>query len=224
MTALAIYDMDRTITRHGTYTGFLLHVALRRSPWRLLFVPLVPLVMLAYACRLIDRVKLKEINQALLIGGHIPSAELEPLARSFAVKTIATNIYPGALRQMAADRESGHRLVMATASYRIYVAAIADALGMDDVIATDSFCLPDGRVRARIDGENCYGPAKLRKIVAWLQTQGLDRPDCTVRFYSDHVSDACVLDWADVPIAVNPSPQLRRLAKGHRWLIVDWSH
>lgn len=223
MTLLAIYDMDRTITQRGTYTGFLLHVALRRSPWRLILAPFALLAMLAYACRLIDRSTLKELNQALLTGGHIPAAELEPLARSFAAHTVRTNIYPGALRQMAADRDSGHRLVMATASYRIYVTAIAEALGMDDVIATDSFCLPDGRVRARIEGENCYGPAKLRKIDAWLETQGIDRADCTVRFYSDHVSDAPVLDWADVPVAVNPSPRLRQLAKGHGWLIVDWS-
>lgn len=223
MTALAIYDMDRTITRRGTYSGFLLHVALRRSPWRLLLAPLLLPVALAYALRLISRSKFKEVSQALLTGRHIRSAELEPLAKSYAAHTIATNIYPGAIRQMATDRANGHRLVMATASYRLYVAAIADQLGMDDVIATDSFCLPDGRIRARIEGENCYGPAKLRKIEAWMETQGLDRRTCAVRFYSDHVSDAPVLDWADVPVAVNPSPKLKRLAKGHGWLIVDWS-
>ena len=36
MTDLAIYDMDRTVTRRATYTPFLLHCALRRAPWRLL--------------------------------------------------------------------------------------------------------------------------------------------------------------------------------------------
>ena len=41
MTDLAIYDMDRTVTRHATYTPFLLHCALRRAPWRLLFLPFV---------------------------------------------------------------------------------------------------------------------------------------------------------------------------------------
>lgn len=220
---LAIYDMDRTITRTGTFTPFLLHVALARTPWRLALAIFVPFVMLGYALRLISRARLKQINQSLLIGAHVPSAELEPLARSFADRTIAANIYPGALRQMEADRANGHKLVMATASNRIYVGAIAEKLGFDDVIATDSFCLPDGRIHARIDGENCYGPAKMRKIQAWMETQGLSRGDCTVRFYSDHVSDAPVLDWADVPIVVNPSPRLRSLAKGHGWLIVDWS-
>lgn len=223
MALLAIYDMDRTITRSGTYTPFLLHVAMRRAPWRLIFAPLVPLVMLAYALKLISRSRLKEVNQALLLGRHIRAADLEPLAQSFAHKVVTTNIYPGALRQIETDRANGHRLVLATASYRIYVRAIADRLGFDDVIATDNVGLPDGRIRALIEGENCYGDAKLRKIVAWLAVHGLERPGCTVRFYSDHVSDAPVLDWADVPVVVNPSPKLRRMAAGRGWPIVDWS-
>ena len=39
-TDLAIYDMDRTVTRRATYTPFLLHCAMRRAPWRLLLLPL----------------------------------------------------------------------------------------------------------------------------------------------------------------------------------------
>ena len=40
-TDFAIYDMDRTVTRHATYTPFLLHCAMRRAPWRLLLLPFV---------------------------------------------------------------------------------------------------------------------------------------------------------------------------------------
>jgi hypothetical protein len=66
--ALAIYDMDRTITRRATYTPFLLHAALSLAPWRLLMVPLALLFTLAYAARLIDRGRLKELNYNLLVG------------------------------------------------------------------------------------------------------------------------------------------------------------
>ena len=55
MSDLAIYDMDRTITRRATYTPFLLHAALRLAPWRLLLVPAVVVMMLAYLAGLIDR-------------------------------------------------------------------------------------------------------------------------------------------------------------------------
>ena len=55
MTELAIYDMDRTVTRTGTYTPFLLHAAKALNPLRLALVPLVPLTMGAYALRLMVR-------------------------------------------------------------------------------------------------------------------------------------------------------------------------
>ena len=65
MHRLAIYDMDRTVTRHATWTPFLLHCAVRRAPWRLVFLPIVALSMLAYVLRLIDRGKLKDEIAAL---------------------------------------------------------------------------------------------------------------------------------------------------------------
>jgi hypothetical protein len=46
MTELAIYDMDRTITRTGTYTPFLIHAARRLTPWRLALLPLAIIAML----------------------------------------------------------------------------------------------------------------------------------------------------------------------------------
>lgn len=222
MIKLAIYDMDRTITRAGTYTPFLLYAALRLAPWRLAFAPLVPLVMLLYAAKIINRATLKEWNQRLLLGPHIHPAELKPITDGFARRTLALNVYPHAIERITADKADGWRTVLATASYRLYVQAIADAVGMDDVIATNSIIGLDSRILAKIDGENCYGPAKLRMITAWLNAQGIDRAEAQVRFYSDHASDAPVLEWADQPFAVNPHDKLRRLAKRREWEVIDW--
>jgi HAD superfamily hydrolase (TIGR01490 family) len=219
---LAIYDMDRTVTRAGTYTPFLLHVARHRAPWRLLLAPLVPFVMLAYVLKRITRSRLKEINQQLLLGGRVPRAALAPHVESFAQFTMAANIRPGALARLAADRAAGYRLVLATASYRLYVEAIARHLGFDDVIATGSVLGIDEYVHARIDGENCYGEAKLRMIEAWLAAQGIARENAHVRFYSDHISDAPVMDWADEAFAVHPSRRLRKLLIGKGWPALDW--
>ncbi|UAK24791.1 HAD family hydrolase [Sphingomonas nostoxanthinifaciens] len=222
MQHLAIYDMDRTITRTGTYTPFLLHAARALAPWRLLLTPFVLLAMLAYALKLIDRRRLKEWCQRLLLGGRVPRACLAPATESFADLVMATNIHPGALRQIAEDKAAGRRLVLATASYRFYVEPIARRLGFDDVIATGSVAGLDDIIHARIDGENNYGPAKLRLIEAWLRASGIVRSAVRVTFYSDHVSDAPVLEWADEAIAANPSARLRHLAERRGWTIVDW--
>ena len=222
MSDLAIYDMDRTVTRHATYTPFLLHCALRRAPLRLLFMPLVALSMLAYGLRLIDRGRLKEINHQLLLGQRVHPRDLRPLVDTFAERQVASNIRPGALAAMSRDKKEGRRLVLATASYRLYADAIAERLGFDDVIGTGSVIGLDDRVHAKILGENCYGPAKLRMIADWVDKSGLKGVHGHVRFYSDHVSDQPAFEWADEPVAVNPHGRLRRLAEQRDWAIEDW--
>ena len=222
MSDLAIYDMDRTVTRRATYTPFLLHCAIRRAPWRLLFLPFVLLSMIAYAARLIDRARLKEVNHRLLLGAQIHPRELAPLVESFAEAQLATNVRPGARRAIARDKSEGRRVVLATASYRLYADAIATRLGFDDVIGTGSVTGLDDRVHAKIAGENCYGPAKMRMIADWVERSGLKGAHGHVRFYSDHVSDQPAFEWSDEPVAVNPHGKLRRLAEQRGWAVEDW--
>lgn len=220
---LAIYDMDRTITIRGTYTGFLLHAARETAPWRLVLAPLVAFAMLAYVFRLLSRKRLKELNQHIMLGGRVRRDRLAPAIESYADRVLATNVRRGALERIAQDRAEGYRLVLATASYRLYVEAIARRLGFDAVIATDHLGQDLNYVRARIGGENCYDAAKLTMIRAWMVKQGLRRDQCHIRAYSDHVSDAPMLAFADEAYAANPHPPLARLAQERGWTRVDWA-
>jgi len=222
MTAtLAIYDMDKTVTRRPTYGAFLWHAMWRLAPWRAVLAPVSALATLAYAVRLIDRARLKEWNYRLLIGSAAPE-RLERVVESFADRQVATNVMAGARARIAEDKTAGRRLVLATASYRLYAAAIARRLGFDDVIATDTRIDARGRTVARIDGRNCYGVAKLDMIEAWLQREGLARDAVHIRFYSDHVSDAPVHHWSDEAFATNAHARLIRLAQSEGWEVLDW--
>ncbi len=213
---------DRTITVRGTYAAFLVHMALALAPWRLVLLPFVGLVMLGYVLRLVDRARAKELNQALLIGRRARRARIMPAVEAYADKVAAGNVRQGALARIARDRADGCRLVIASASYRLYVEPIAARLGFDHVIATDHFTQDIDYVRARIAGENCYDVAKLRMIEAWLEEEGIARPCAHIRAYSDHVSDAPMLDYADEAHAANPHPPLRRLAAQRGWPVLDW--
>lgn len=215
--------MDRTITISGTYTPFLLHVSAHMAPWRLVFALVIPFIMLAYVLRLIPRKKLKEINQALMIGPNVRRARLQPHIESYADKVMAKNVRKGALDQIASDRAEGYTLVLATASYRLYVEAIAARLGFDAVIATDHLGQDLDYVRARIAGENCYDVAKLRMIQDWMAGKGVIRANSHIRAYSDHVSDAPMLDFADEAYAANPHPPLAKLARERGWQQFHWA-
>ena len=217
---LAIYDMDKTITRVPTYTPFLLHVASRRTPWRLALLPLVALSLLAYALKLLDRARLKELNHRLLIGRQVSNRALAPYLDSFAERVMRSNVRPGAREAIEADRAEGRMLVMATASYRFYSRAIGAKLGFDHVIGTDHVEGADGAVCAVIAGENCYAAAKRQMVDAWLGESGIE--PAHMRFYSDHHSDGPMFDLADEPVAVNPDDKLAALARANGWRIEDW--
>lgn len=219
--ALAIYDMDRTVTRGPTYGPFLWYAMTRLAPWRALLAPISLLTTMLYGLRVIDRGRLKEWNYRLLIGRPAPE-KLDPVVQRFAERQVETNILPGARTRLAEDKAAGRRLVMATASYGLYAAAIAKRLGFDDVIATET--LPDskGRIVAKISGANCYGLGKLDMIEAWLQREGLEREAIHIRFYSDHVSDAPVHAWSDEAFATNAHDRLVRLAETKGWGVLDW--
>jgi phosphoserine phosphatase len=202
-TLLAIYDMDKTVTRRATYNGFLLHMALNKSPWRLFLAPLLPIGLALYALKLWNRARLKQFSQILLIGHRVPNARFAKYLESHADIVVGKNVYPQLLARVAEEKAAGYRHVMATASYRLYVDAIAKRLGFDDVIATDLATDSTGHVLARID-------------------HGLSRENCHIRAYSDHVSDAPLLSYADEPFATNPHGPLARLAASEGWPILDW--
>lgn len=219
MDKIAIYDMDRTVTRIGTFTPFLLFVA-KRHPLRMLLLPLYLLLLLGYPLKLLGRKRLKEIGFGLIVGRRVAAARLETLARDYARHVERRNLFAGARLRIAADRAEGCQLVMATASPDFYVNEIAALLGFDGVIATRQARHSDGAYSNRIEGENCYALEKLERIRAWLGTPAQPRE---IRFYSDHHSDAPVLEWADRPIAANPNAKLLAMAQARQWEIVRFT-
>ena len=222
MILLSFYDMDKTITRKATYQPFLRYAVPRHRPWRMLLSPFLLFSTLAYGAKTISRKELKEIHTALMLGRRVDAAKLQKLAKGFAEKTIANNILKGALEQIEQDHKDGRRSIMATASYTFYVKEIATLLGVDDVISTGNRAT-ELHHSFDVEGENAYGEHKLTMVKAWLEREGLKREECHIRFYSDHVSDAPALGWADEGYATNAHGPLRKLAKQRGWTVLDWA-
>ena len=222
MQLLAIYDMDKTITAAPTWTRFLVHAARVRAPWRLALLPAAGAASIGYLLKRLDRAGLKQVSQRLLLGSAVDAQTMTDIADHFAAAEMARGVLHGARERIAADRAAGYRLVMATASHGYYAEAIARQLGFDDVVATRAKRDGQGRILSLIEGDNCYGPVKLHMIEQWMGTIGLARPEAHVRAYSDHVSDAPLLEWADEAFAVNAHGPLKTLAARRGWPVLDW--
>ena len=213
---IAIFDLDRTVTTHGTFTPWLLRFV-RRQPWRLIGLPVVLIAATAYKLKILTRKQLKQVMLKCVVAGQ--SAEMvSEVNAEFVASWIPRRCRPGALAAIAEHQKNGDTVVLATASNDIHAIPIAKALGITLVVATRAEISADGRLSGRIIGPNCYGADKLEMIKAAVNV-GQAR---TVA-YSDHHSDWPLLAWADEGVAVNPNAKLRKRAAAKGMKILDWN-
>lgn len=210
---IAIYDLDRTLTRKPTFTAFLVHAALHLAPWRLLLFPLWVLAMLGYRAGLYSRTALKRFGMKLMVGNACAD-QLAAIGDAFAQRRIRhPGLMPGTMQLLEEDRASGARLVMATAAFEFYAQGFARQLGFDAVIATRW----DG---STIPGGNCYGKVKCQRVLRWLEEHGLARKDTTIRFVSDSFADAPLLAQVDEPVFVTASRKQAAKAADKGWAVI----
>lgn len=216
---ISIWDMDLTVTRVPTWQPWLRHWTRTVAPHRAPMWIAPAAAAAAFAAGAIDRGRLKEIAQAAVMGRRVEAARIARAAAAFA-PTIP--VYARALEAMAAERADGRTVILATASARYYVEALAARWPFDHVIATEN--VRDGDfILPALAGPNCYGPAKLARVQAWLAERAIDRAACHVRAYSDHFSDLPLLLWADEAIAVAPHAPLFAAAEARGWRVERWA-
>lgn len=219
MATLAIFDMDRTIVKYGTYTPFLLRHVIRHAPYRLLLAPVVILAMIGYKAKLFTRKRLKEIMFALLVG-RVQTEKMRAFADTFAQKVVDEDCFEDAIKAVNDHREKGDTLVLATASFAFYVEPIAKRLGFDHVVGT-GIREEAGRFRAEVTGENCYGEDKRRMVEDLIKAHDLSGMDLC--FYTDDHSDIPTMELAGRGVVVNPTPKLEAYANTKETVeVVNW--
>lgn len=218
---VAIYDLDRTVLRKPTFTLFLLWAAWREAPWRLLLLPALAALMIGYALRLYGRDRFKPAAIRLMLGASIASARAEALAADFAAWRVPRDVPPGAAACIARDRAEGYRLLMATAAPEFYAGAIADALGFDAIVASRHQRDDAGNWLPLLDGPNCYGAEKARRVAEWLDATAAGGA-AHIRAYSDHASDAPTFALASDSWLVGRGDRVVRLAARHGWRAADF--
>lgn len=216
---ITIFDLDGTLTHKDTYRTYLTRY-LAHHPVRWPTAPLLAGAVGLFALKLRSNHWLKRTFLSLILGG----AKRDNLAswnEDFANYAIQYLVRRDAIAAIKARREAGDRIVLATASPDLYVTALAHRLGIKDVIATRVAWDDRGRLTGDLDGENCYGPEKRRRVEAWLAEQKIQPDHVTV--YSDHQADLPLFDMADKAVAVSPTPKLAALARDRSITTEIWT-
>ena len=167
--SIVAFDFDGTLTTRDSFTAFL---AWRAGPIRyaLGLLRLVP--ELARYAFLHDRGRLKAAAVREFLSGLTPRT-LGEAAEAFAAAKITTLLRPDALATWRRWKDTGAQMLIVTASPEAIVEPFARRLGADSLIGTRLKIGDSSRITGPLDGENCRGPEKVRRITAQFGTQVL---------------------------------------------------
>jgi phosphatidylglycerophosphatase C len=131
----------------------------------------------------------------------MPGPELDRHGAEFAREVARSRLREDTIARLRRHRQLGHTVVLASASLDAYLVPLGALLDVDDVLCTRLERGADGLLTGRLDGANCRGPEKARRIRAFLAGRGLE--DAELWAYGDSPDDDAFLAEADHPVRVD---------------------
>ena len=147
--------------------------------------------------------------------------QLNEWRRQFVVEKIQPLITPGARELVSRHQTEQNLCIIITATNSFVTAPIAQALGIDHLIATDPEQI-DGQFTGRVAGVPCFQKGKITRLEQWLDEQNLTWLSFLQSwFYSDSLNDLPLLSKVTHPVAVDPDDTLRAHAQKNNWPIIS---
>jgi HAD superfamily hydrolase (TIGR01490 family) len=144
------------------------------------------------------------------------AAEREQLHDRFMRQSVLPMMQEKATALVGKHRRQGDHCLIITATNAFITAPIAQALGVDTLLATELEVL-DGKLTGRIAGTPCYQEGKVAKLQQWIAAQDTDFSMDDACFYSDSINDLPLLERVAEPVAVDPDARLADVARARNW-------
>jgi HAD superfamily hydrolase (TIGR01490 family) len=136
-------------------------------------------------------------------------------------EVIRPRITPEALALVRSHQHAGDTVMIVTATNEFVTRPIAQAFGVNELIAVDLERDASGWITGEIRGTPSFREGKVSRVADWLGQKGLDWGDVEMTFYSDSTNDLPLLEKAHHPVATNPDARLRQLATERGWRILE---
>ena len=155
------------------------------------------------------------------LGAHSRST-LENWRTEFLQTQVMPNLLSAAKDLVAKHQAAGDLVAIVTATNEFITRPIADAFGVDHLIATLVETKTDGEFTGRHAGLPSFREGKIIRVAQWLAEQ----EDCllqdfaTSTFYSDSLNDLPLLAQVTHPVATNPDPTLLAHAQAQGWPVL----
>jgi len=130
-----------------------------------------------------------------------------------------------ALALVRRHQAAGDALVIVTATNEFVTRPIAQAFGVDELIAVelerDQAPGGSGWITGEIKGVPSAREGKVSRVEQWLANRKLGWIDVESTFYTDSINDLSLLEKVTHPVATNPDDRLRALAHERGWRILE---
>lgn len=139
----------------------------------------------------------------------------------FMREVVGPELLPQSLDLLRGHQRRGDEVVIVTATNEFVTRPIADAFGVDELIAVELERGPDGWITGAIRGVPSARDGKVTRVEQWLAARGRTWADVETTFYSDSFNDISLLEKVDLPVATNPDARLRAVAQERGWRILE---
>ena len=150
-----------------------------------------------------------------------PLAEQSAASARFMAEVMQPQLLPPAFELLARHRAAGDLIAIVTATNEFITRPIADAFGVEHLLAVQLERDADGVATGRILGVPSFREGKIARVHQWLARLGHRLADFEASvFYSDSTNDLPLLELVSEPVATNPSPALEAVAQERGWRIL----
>jgi HAD superfamily hydrolase (TIGR01490 family) len=153
---------------------------------------------------------------------RFPRSQLDAWHRQFMEEVILPAMRPSAIGLVQKHLGAGDLVLIVTATNRFVTAPIAQAFGVQHLIAAEPVISPEGEITGAFTGTPPYGQGKVVNLRKWLQARGQTLESyARSTFYSDSQNDIPLLSVVTHPVATNPNARLSAHAKAQGWPILN---
>jgi len=217
MLRAALFDLDRTLVRKETAT---LYVKWQRQVGRATTRDLLRTMywVAQYTLGIIDAPAVAKRAVATLAGK--PEQEMIDECDAWFESHVLPHVAEEGRRAVERHRRMGDLVAIVTGATPYVARPLARLLEIDHVVASELEVDASGRFTGRPVEPLCYGEGKVTRAAALAKEHGFVVEESV--FYTDSLTDLPLLERVGEPIAVNPDPRLKRLAKRRGWRIEAW--
>lgn len=199
MEKLAIFDVDYTLTKRETFIELYMFM-LKKNPRLVLHLPRTLKIAFFYLFKVYDAAKAKETFGKFL--NDIDEKGMQDIVKEFYDEKLSRILYKDAIDTIKKLKAEGYKIYLISASPEIYLNELYNIKEVDKIIGT-RFAYENGKFRSKIQGENCKGEEKVRRLKEVLNEENIEVDFKNSYMYSDSLSDLPLFKLVGNPYLIN---------------------